>query len=58
MDETAVSVTVGAGNGSYTTDTDPNLVSVGINLGKADYFASYILNPDKESTFLIFGKSF
>ena len=58
MDETAVSVTVGAGNGSYTTDTDPNLVSVGINLGKADYFASYILNPDKESTFLIFGKNF
>lgn len=58
MDETAVSVTVGAGNGVYTTDTDPNLVTAGVNFSKGDYFASYILNPDKESTFLVFGKSF
>ena len=58
MEETAVSVTVGFGNGFYTTDTDPALVSVGLNLGKGDYFASYILNPDKESSFLVFGRSF
>ena len=58
MEETAVSVTVGLGNGFYTTTTDPALVSVGLNMGKGDYFASYILNPDKESTFLVFGRSF
>ena len=58
MEETAVSVTVGLGNGFYTTTTDPALVSVGLNMGKGDYFASYILNPDKESAFLVFGKSF
>jgi hypothetical protein len=58
IEETAVSVTIGAGNGVYTTDTDPMLASVGVNFGKGDYFASYILNPDKESTFLVFGKSF
>ena len=58
IEETAVSVTVGFGNGFYTTTTDPALVSVGLNMGKGDYFASYILNPDKESAFLVFGRSF
>lgn len=58
IDETAVSITAGAGNGAYTTDTDPMLVTVGVNVSKGDYFASYILNPDKESTFLVFGRSF
>jgi hypothetical protein len=58
VDETAVSITAGAGNGRYTTDSDPTLVTIGVNLSKGDYFASYILNPDKESTFLVFGRSF
>ena len=58
IEETAVSITAGLGNGVYTTDTDPALVSVGLNMSKGDYFASYILNPDKESTFLVFGRSF
>ena len=58
IDETAVSVTAGLGNGVYTTDADPALVSVGLNTSKGDYFASYLLNPDKESTFLVFGRSF
>ena len=58
LEQTAVSVTVGFGNGFYTTDTDPALVSIGLNMGKGDYFASYILNPDKESAFLVFGRSF
>ena len=58
MEETAISVTAGFGNGVYTTDTDPALVSVGLNMSKGDYFASYILNPDKESSFLVFGRSF
>ena len=58
MEETAVSVTVGLGNGVYTADADPALVSVSLNMGKGDYFASYILNPDRETTFLVFGRSF
>ena len=70
MEETAVSVTVGFGNGFYTyeLDEDPDdnedpddtaaLVTVGLNMSKGDYFASYILNPNRESTFLVFGKSF
>ncbi len=70
MEETAVSVTVGLGNGVYTYEVDENpgdgedpedtidLVSVGLNMSKGDYFASYILNPNRESTFLVFGRSF
>ena len=58
IDETAVSITAGAGNGAYTSDTDPNLVSVGVNVSKGDYFASYILNPDRETSFFFFGRSF
>ena len=58
IDETAVSFAVGAGNGVYTTDTKPMLASIGVNLSKDGYSAAYILNPDKETTFLVFGKSF
>jgi len=57
--DTAASVTLGVGNGNYTTTADIALVSIGLNLTKDnDYFASYIINPDKESTFLVFGRSF
>ena len=64
MEETAVSVTAGFGNGVYTHEGDEDsedttaLVSVGLNMSKGDYFASYILNPDRESSFLVFGRSF
>lgn len=64
MEETAVSVTAGLGNGVYTHEGDEDsedttaLVSVGLNMSKGDYFASYILNPNRESSFLVFGRSF
>lgn len=64
MEETAVSVTAGFGNGVYTHEGDEDsedttaLVSVGLNMSKGDYFASYILNPNRESSFLVFGRSF
>ena len=56
--ETEVSASVGLGNGVYTVDSDPMLVSVGVNASKGDYFASYIINPDRELNFLVFGRSF
>lgn len=64
MEETAVSVTAGLGNGVYTHEDGEDsedttaLVSVGLNMSKGDYFASYILNPNRESSFLVFGRSF
>jgi hypothetical protein len=53
-----VGVTLGAGNGLYTTDTDPALVQVSLDVSSGDYFAQYILNPEAEITFLVFGTSF
>lgn len=58
IEEVGVSLTAGAGNGVYTTDTDPMVTNIGLNLSKGDYSASYILNPDQETTFLVFGMSF
>ena len=53
-----VGLSVGLGNGKYTSDTDPMVAAVGLNVSHGDYFASYILNPDKKNTFLTFGRSF
>lgn len=57
-DEIGASIVVGAGNEQYTTDTDFNLVVIGLSLSKESWFASYMINPEKETTFLVFGKSF
>ena len=56
--DTVVGLTVGGGNGFYTTDTDPMVASVSLDVSKDDWFGSYILNPDAEITFLVIGKSF
>ena len=53
-----VGLSVGLGNGMYTSDTDPMVAAIGLNVSEGDYFASYILNPDKKNTFLTFGRSF
>ncbi len=53
-----VGLTVGAGNGVYTTEGDPGLVSVSLDVSDGDYFGSYILNPEAEISFLVFGRSF
>ena len=53
-----VGLSVGLGNGVYTTDTDPMVASLGLNISQGDYFASYIINPDQETSFLFFGLSF
>ncbi len=60
--DTEVGLTVGAGNGIYTNDGaaegDPMVASVSLDVSDGDYFASFILNPDSETTFLVFGRSF
>jgi hypothetical protein len=57
-DDVEVGLTVGAGDGVYTTDTDPNLVQVSLDVASGDYFGQFILNPEAEITFLVFGMSF
>jgi hypothetical protein len=58
IDEADVSLSAGLGNGAYTTDGDPMVASIGISVSKGDYSASYIINPDQETSFLVFGRSF
>lgn len=50
---------VGAGNGQYTADGSSTIapVNAGITLSNDEYSASYIINPDAETTFLVLGKS-
>ena len=56
-DETDVSLSAALGNGAYVVEDDPTLVFVGLNVSQGDYSASYIVNPDSELSFLVFGKS-
>lgn len=53
-----LSIAAAAGNGVYTTDTDFALVVLSVTASRDSYSASYILNPESELTFLVFGKSF
>ena len=57
-DDMTVGLSVGAGNEVYAVDADPMIVAVGLNVTKGAYIASYILNPEAETTFLVFGRSF
>ena len=52
-------VTLGMGNGFYTVKDDPdfNVVSIGISASRDIYTVSYILNPEQETSFLVFGFS-
>ena len=57
-DDMSLGLTSGAGNGQFTTDTNPNVVNLAITATKDSYSASYIINPEAETTFLVFGMSF
>ena len=48
---------LGLGNGAYSTDGEFAPVSIGVSASKDNYSASYIINPDKETSFLVFGVS-
>ncbi|MCF7808818.1 MAG: hypothetical protein K9M49_02860 [Candidatus Marinimicrobia bacterium] len=51
--------TIGMGNGFYTVKDDPdfNIVHVGVSASKDIFSVSYILNPEQETSFLVFGIS-
>ena len=50
--------TVGLGNGVYSTDGEFAPVSLGVTANRDNLSASYIINPDQETSFLVFGVSF
>lgn len=50
--------TIGLGNGVYSTDGEFAPVSLGVTANRDNFSASYIINPDQETSFLIFGVNF
>jgi hypothetical protein len=49
---------LGLGNGAYSTDGEFAPVSIGVSASRDNFSASYILNPDQETSFLVFGVNF
>ncbi len=53
------SVFAGAGDGVYVSDgTDLSVVNIGVTFSKDALSASYIINPERETNYLVFGYSF
>ena len=51
-------LSLGLGNGAYSTDGNFAPVSLGISASRDNLSVSYIINPDKETSFLVLGISF
>jgi hypothetical protein len=49
---------LGLGNGAYSNDGEFAPVSLGISASRDNFSASYIINPDQETSFLVFGVNF
>ena len=49
---------LGLGNGAYRTDGEFAPVSIGVSASRDNFSASYIINPDQETSFLVFGVNF
>ncbi len=58
-DDYSASLHVAGGDGAYTNDSnamgDFDIVSVGLNVSKDIFSASYIINPDLETSWLVLG---
>jgi hypothetical protein len=48
-------LTIGIGNGSYTVSGNFLPISIGLKAERDKFSASYIINPDRETSFLVFG---
>ena len=46
---------MGGGDEVYTTDGEFDIVNVGLTVSKDIFSASYIINPDLETSFLVVG---
>jgi hypothetical protein len=53
-----VGLSLGLGNEKYTSDGDPMLALIGVNVSQDDYFASYQINPDAKGNMVFIGKNF
>lgn len=48
-------LSIGFGNGFYSLNGKIKPVSIGISASRDNFSASYIVNPDQETSFLVFG---
>ena len=53
-----VGLSLGLGNEKYTSDGDPMLALIGVNVSHGDYFGSYQINPDVKGNMVFIGKNF
>jgi len=51
-------LSLGFGNGLCSTDGQFAPVSIGVSASRDNFSASYIINPDQETSFLVFGVNF
>ena len=51
-------LSLGLGNGAYSTNGDFAPISFGISASRDNFSASYIINPNQETSFLVFGVNF
>ncbi len=49
---------LGLGNGAYSTDGEFAPVSLAVSAERDNFSVSYIINPNKETSFLVFGVNF
>ena len=49
---------LGLGNGAYSTNGEFAPMSLGISASRNNFSASYIINPNQETSFLVFGVNF
>jgi len=55
--ELSPTILVGLGDGAYSTDEKLAPVHLGLNLSKGKFSTTYILNPNLETSYLVFGYS-
>ena len=58
LEHTYGAFSLGLGNGDYSTDGEFAPVSIGVSASRDNFSASYIINPDQETSFLVFGVNF
>ena len=58
LELTYAAFSLGLGNGVYSKDGEFAPVSIGVSASRDNFSASYIINPDKETSFLVFGVNF
>ena len=58
LELTYAAFSLGLGNGEYSTDGDFSPVNIGVSASRDNFSASYIINPDQETSFLVFGVNF